>query len=479
MTATTEVELLRQPRQPRLTLTRILLGGALDDAGRLPRYLGLMLLGLAAIWAPITGYLTQAPLRYTSEASLILPGAGSGATLTLNQIGQANSASASPFANGSISPTVTYQRLLGAGRILETAAASMQMHTRDLGEPRIKLVDQTGLIQVEMVGNSPRDARARARAVLAAFEAEVDALRQDEIAQRSGSGADAVTAYRESVSRNRERISTLQRETGLMSFEQYQDLVATADEIARARDDLAARLEDRTQTVASLEGALDTTPPLAAAALRLHADSAFAALVKEMAQFEAQLAGMEGEFGPNHPRVTETRAALRATSARAMARAGALTDLPGAALARLDLSPIGQRANLLSRLVAAETERAALAAEHESLSAQTDAAHRRVEGLIDAAAELESLQRDYSVAEAVFASAMARSNTTRSDIYVSYPLVQVLEDPSLPTDPSSPRRVLALAAGGAASVLLLMALGLGWIRGPLIGRLLARPEETA
>ena len=468
-----------RPSRPRAGLTpaRILLGGAPDDTGRLPRYLAFVLLGLAAIWAPIHGYLSHAPLRYTSEASLILPGAGGGSTLTLDQIGQANSASASPFANSSISPTVTYKRLLGAGRILETAARKMDIAPRDFGEPRIKLVDQTGLIRIEMEGTTPADARARARAVLDAFEAEVDALRADEIAQRSGSGADAVTKYREAVSRNRARISELQRDTGLMSYDQYEDLVASADELARRRDTLAARLEDRAEKVASLEAALGTTPGRAAATLRLHADSAFAALVEQMAGFEAELAGMDGDFGPAHPRVTEKRAALEATSRRAMARARALTDLPDAALARLDLSPIGQRAELLSDLVSAETERAALAAEHETVTAQADAAHRRVEGLIDAAAELEALQRDYSVAEAVFASGMARADTARSDIYVSYPLVQVLEDPSLPTEPSSPRRVLALAAGAVASVLLILALGLGWVRGSLISRLIARPAE--
>jgi uncharacterized protein involved in exopolysaccharide biosynthesis len=162
-----------------------------------------------------------------------------------------------------------------------------------------------------------------------------------------------------------------------------------------------------------------------------------------------------------------------------MARARALTGLPEAVLSQLDLSPIGQRAELLSRLVAAESERAALAAERAALSAQAEEARQRVEGLIDAAAELEALQRDYSVAEAVFASGMARADTARSDIYVSYPLVQTLEDPSLPGEPSSPGRVLSIAAGVAASVLLLFALVLGWIRGALIGRLLARPEGGA
>lgn len=186
---------------------------------------------------------------------------------------------------------------------------------------------------------------------------------------------------------------------------------------------------------------------------------------------------MSGQFGPNHPRVTDARAALDATLQRARARAAGLTGLTDMQIAQLDLSSIGARAGLLSRLVEAEADRAALAAEVASLGERATAAQARVESLIDAAAELEDLQRDYAVAEAVFASAMARSDTTRTDLFVSYPLVQVLEDPSLPVDPSSPRRKLAVAAGGAASIFLMIGLFMGWMRRPLIDKLLAKPEQ--
>ena len=71
----------------------------------------------------------------------------------------------------------------------------------------------------------------------------------------------------------------------------------------------------------------------------------------------------------------------------------------------------------------------------------------------------------------MFATAIARTQSTKSDVYASYPLVQVLENPSLPDRPSSPNRKLAIAAGGAATIMMLLGLTLGWIRSALIGRL--------
>ena len=138
---------------------------------------------------------------------------------------------------------------------------------------------------------------------------------------------------------------------------------------------------------------------------------------------------------------------------------------------------VGNRAALLSDLVTSESQRAGLAAELAALTERLRTAEARRVELIEPAARLEDLQRDFAVAEAVFASAMARSQTTKTDLYASYPLVQVLEDPSLPVDPTSPKRKLAAAAGIAATVFLLIGLTLGWIRRPLIDRLLAKDDH--
>ena len=90
-----------------LSLRRILMGGRIGDGDRFPRYLAFALLGGAMIWAPITGYLSTAPLSFKSNTSLILPGSGASASLNLNGIGQASSYADSAFSNSSVSPTET------------------------------------------------------------------------------------------------------------------------------------------------------------------------------------------------------------------------------------------------------------------------------------------------------------------------------------------------------------------------------------
>lgn len=468
----------RQTAKPkRNRIRRALVGGALSDLGRLPRYVAFALLGGAMIWAPITGYLKTAPERYKSVASLILPGSGASASLNLNGIGQASSYASSAFASNAVSPTETYKRLLGADRILAEAARSLEIPQSALGRPRVNLVDQTSLIHIEMVGDSPIDAQARADAILSAFFAELDALRTDEVDTREDSGLQAIADYRRSVSETRAEIAALQAESGLLSMDQYEDLVDRHLALTSRMQELSAVLSDKSAEVAQLESRLGVDARKAAATLKLFADGSYVKMLQEGAVFEAALAEAQAHYGPSHPKVQEARQARDGAAAVALDLAVAITGLPRADLAALDLAPNGVRADLLSQLVEKDADRAGTSQELAALQDQLSASEADLDIKRRAAAALQDLERDFAVAEAVFASAIARAQSSKSDFFASYPLVQVLENPSLPERPSSPNKKIAIAAGGAATFMMLVGLLLGWTRKAVITRLLPTTRD--
>jgi uncharacterized protein involved in exopolysaccharide biosynthesis len=469
----------RAPQARRLSFRRILIGGRIGDLGRFPRYLAFALLGGALIWAPITGYLRTAPLSFKSSTSLILPGSGASASMNLNGIGQASSYANSAFSSASVSPTETYKRLIGADRILEAAARSMGLNRNQFGKPRISLVDQTSLIHLEISGGSAIDAQARGDALLAAFFNELDALRSDEQTTREDSGLAAIDDYRTSVAATRTDIAKLQQATGLISADQYDAIVESTRLLESRVLDLAATLDERTQSVAALEASLGLPADRAAVTLKLYADAEFNALTSEVGVHAAALAEARALFGKGHPKVQAARAAHGTATAAALRRAASVTGLDASRLAHLDLAPAGARADLLADLVRMQAERSGAARELDTLSDRLIEAVARQKNLAAAAARLQDLQRDFSVAEAVFATAIARNQSTKSDTYASYPLVQVLENPSLPDRPSSPNRKLAIAAGGAASLMMLLGLLLGWMRSAVIMRLLNAPALPA
>jgi uncharacterized protein involved in exopolysaccharide biosynthesis len=459
----------------RLTPSRLLFGGRLDDAGRLPRYGLLGLLGLALLWGPIVAYLELAPVRYTSSVSLILPGAGAASSVSVAEIGQASSHANSPYASSALSPTVTYQRLLGSARVLEAASAIVGEAREAFGEPRIRLVDQTGLVGIEMRGDDPGHAQARGAALTRAFLAALDELRADEIARREDSARRAIAEDEAEVAAIRRRITALQRETGLASADQFGAIVADRETLAVRLREVDAALERARGGAAALAAALGIDPATASLTMRLHADPEFRALAASMADASARLAEARGAYGERHPTLIAARDDAAGARVRLEARAALLTGLDPETLARrIDLSAEGGRAALMADLVRRSVEADGLAAERAALSAKLAEAKARIDALAEDAAALDDLERDYRVAEAVFASALAKADTAKVDVYASYPLVQVLEPATLPTEPSSPKTLIALAAGLGGSLCLIVALALAWARRPIVGWMLDR-----
>ncbi|WP_298836699.1 hypothetical protein [uncultured Roseobacter sp.] len=454
---------------------RLICGGRLSDAGRLPRYFAVFLLGASCLWAPIVGYLTTAPLQYSSHASLILPGSGASASVNLSNIGQASSYASSAFSNGSISPTETYKRLIGADRILAAAADELEISPAVLGKPRVTLVDQTSLIHIELKGASPEEAQQYGDALIRALFTEIDALRADEIKSRETGGQGAIEEYTRSVSEIRAAITQLQKQSGLLTAAQYADQVAANDRMKEQLRQLRAQAAEQSQRVAALETALGLPPKTAAITLKLFADRQYLSLLDDVAAHGAVLAQASTGYGVKHPTYISAEEAYRGAQLAARQRASVVTGLAPELLDGLDRAPAGERATLLSELVRANAGFAGISQKVTDLTERTEAESSRLHDLAPVAAELEDRQRDFSVAEAVFASAIARSESTKTDVYASYPLIQVLEDPSLPAAPSSPKRKLSLAAGVAATLMLFMGLLLAWLRQPLISRLISKP----
>ncbi|NLH83126.1 MAG: hypothetical protein GX458_20125 [Phyllobacteriaceae bacterium] len=440
-------------------------------------------IALGVIWVPVATFLVTAPPSFESQVGLILPGAGASTSINLSEIGQATSSAPPAYASSSLSPTVTYKNLLLSDVVLDRAATTLRVPTPSIGKPVIKLVDETSLIRFTMKGRTPAEAFDRARAVLEAFQGALDTLRDDEIRRRQHSTTDAVGQYAESVRSIRSRIGELQVASGLNSTTQYDGMVAAAETLRARLVEARAAWEDAAGAVDALVASLGIKPDVAAKTIRLHADPEFNALMASVGKAAAETAEFGARFGPRHPVMMAARARLDGATAQALRRAITLTGLPETALIReIDRSASGNRGELLSKLITLAADRDGKASEMQSLKADYERAETRVRTLLEPATRLGSLDRDYKIAEAVFASALARIDTVKADVFASYPMTQILEPPTRPEAPSRLRQLLAVVGGLAATGCFGLGLFLAWMRHGIIDRLIdlrRRPEATA
>jgi uncharacterized protein involved in exopolysaccharide biosynthesis len=217
----------------------------------------------------------------------------------------------------------------------------------------------------------------------------------------------------------------------------------------------------------------------ATVAMVLRADPLFQSLLAESAKQDTEMATLAGTRGQNNPRVADLQAERAETIYRMVARGAELTGLKRDEVLKLrDLSVHDERARLFERLVGNAADASALAGKQAELESQIETEHQRVVAMAADVARLDDLKRDVQVAEAVFSSALARIDTSKADFYASYPLVQTLEQPTLPDAPSSPQKIIALGGGLAGTVFLLMTMVLTWLRIALLRKMLKSDSSS-
>lgn len=456
-------------------LAQSLWRGALSGFGgeRTPRYVVVGAVGAIAIWTLATAYLVLTPRTFVGEFTLILPGAGAGSSINLNSIGQASSLSESAFSNTRVSPTESYKRLLMSDRVIDAAKANAE--TDWFPRPRIKLLDQTQFMEISVAAKSPDNARIYAESLMDAFLQEIDSLRAEERRQREAGYTQTLAEFEKNVTNARDALLTHQMASGLSTVDQYNARIAMVDSLQSELNRSRIEEAEARERLKALLGIMAVSENEAATALAYAADPVFLKLSQNYADVEASLAEISYKFGDNHPRkiaLDRERAGVRT---EIIARGRQFTNASEAVtLAAARKLAGAEYSSLLKEIVAADAHHRMLAQRSVSLMETLERDRVAVRALSDDAAKLEDLNRSLQVAEAVFRSAIARIDTTKSDLFASYPLVQTIEEPTLPAKPSSPIPALAIIGAGAATILYLMGLILLCLRLPLLNALLKK-----
>ena len=434
---------------------------------RTQRYFWLAVSGICVIWALTITYLVFAPRSYVSEFTFVLPGSGAGASVNLEQIGQASSISQSPFSNQRVNPTESYKRLLLSDRIRNAAKDTGDFEW--LPRPHVKLLDQTQFIKISIVGSTPDEARDRALAYERAFLSEVDALRAEERHAREAGYKQMIGEFEEGVSRARAALLQHQSTTGLASLAQFDKNVALVDSLSVELNEAHIVEKELARRRHAILRALRLEPENTDEALVLAADPAFIALAAAHAEKETFLSETVYKFGENHPQRIKAVREHRGLTDEIAARAYRHIKIPrGEALRYARLLASAEYSGLLKSAIDQNAAYEAARERREALTISLESERERLKTLSIAAAKLDDLNRAHQVAEAVFRSAMARIDTNKTDLFASYPLVQTVEAPITPDKPASPMVIFAIAGAVAGTIFYLMGLALTCLRLPIL-----------
>jgi len=440
------------------------------NQGRWQLYLILSLLANLAIWASALLYLQVKKPTYTSALSATLPGAGSAANVSLPNIGQASYESSSPYANSSIQdPRETYKVIATSEPVLKAAANQLNMSLESFGKPRIKILNNTTLMTFEFKGASPEEARNKSLALLQALQAKLNQLRAQEVIQRDASFQSALSVSQKKLEMAQKNLSTYKAHSGLNSNDQLKELSENIEQLRRQRAEIIAQQQQASNRLRQLSSTLNLSVQQATDAFILQTDQIFQQNLKDYSEASANLDVLSSKFLPNHPTVIAEKAKRDAAQTALLARSQSLLGYPvsQATLKQFNLSSTksdAARESLFRELVGIQADQQGLKAQAQEVNRQITQLEGRLKTLAQREITLDDLKRNMQVAEAVFSSTLTRLDLGKSNVFGSYPLMQILSEPTLPDTPSSPKKQLVFLGAGLGSLFLTSGLVSLWLR---------------
>lgn len=440
------------------------------DRGRGLRYLALAAALNAAVWGLALYLLKDSPRLYTSLYSIILPeqisrpkGSPPEPTVKTDQPDV-------PIDTSREGVKASYKLIAATDEVRRSAAAKLGMTTSQFGLPSAEGLKGTALMNFGIAGSTPEEAQKKAQALYEAFQERLTQLRLQQSADVDTGFENSLGVVRKKLETAQLRLSDYKVRSGLASNEQIDQLANNIEALRRQRVEAIAQQRDATMRTQQLSGNLKLSSQLATEAFALRADPLFQEYLRVYSEATTKLADVSSKFGPNHPIVVQATTRQATTESALQSRGQQLlghpTDLD--TIVRLNTGSSTQvsnpRESLFKDIVTNEVEQRGLTARVQELDRQMAQLEQRLSILSQRSSTLEALNRDVQIAQAVFSSTLAGLQVDKGDIFGSYPPIQLVAEPNLPTAATIPRREPLFILAAIVSLLIVAGLFAAWLR---------------
>jgi uncharacterized protein involved in exopolysaccharide biosynthesis len=451
----------------------VVYGSHLSTKQRRSLYFKVFFISCIVVWTLILTFVTLKPDTYTSQWSLILPGTGNGHAVSLESIGQATATSSSPYNNSSISPSVNYKAIATSTPVLVQAAATVGISLSEFSKPRITLVDQTSLMNFEIKGSSAKQSQLKALALYNSLQFQLERLRNDEQKVAAQSSLKTLEGFSKKLENAQQEKLVYQTKSGILSLEQFNQLVVSLENKRTTVSDLLAQLQNLVARSNSLQNILGLSKTQLIQAVNLRNDTMFQEYIKRHADVHAQIATTEGAWGKNHPKLKQLETSHHSINEAIKLRGRKLAgDKKTNVWTLIEIGSTQFENGIFQDLIQLNSQKNGLAKEIEALTSTIKDLELRIKRSSSDAIKIEDLGRKQQVATAVFSTALAKQEIGRADRFASYPQVQILAQPSLPEEADKIVVALALAGGSLATFSIAIGLVLLWLRKPWLQKIL-------
>ena len=421
-------------------------------------YLLLLMICNVSMWGLALFYIKNTLPIYTSKFSLSLPGTISYTNVHFPERGTAYSQPVSPYENSIQDPRENYKIIMEDSIVQEAAARKMQMSLEEFGKPRVKILDKTTAMKVEFTGNNPKEAEAKSWAFFQAFQERLNTLREKESTQQESKIQNSLIDSQKKLELAQRYFFEYRNSSGLVTDTQLEDIAKNLEKLRQERNEATVKKQGSRARLQELSNNFKISTPEATKTFILQSDQVFRQHLKNYSEATSNLVLLQSKFLASHPAVIDVQGKQNLALAALSARSQALLGYPIDQQTLNKLSGDGIQQNFVQGIVTAEVEQQESNATVQELDNQITRLQGRLQKMAKHKSTLEALKREMQIAEAVYSSTLASLDVNKSNSYGSYPEIQLLTEPNLPEEASSPKKKLVFLGTGLASLLSITAI---------------------
>jgi len=395
------------------------------------------------IWASSLTYLNLKVPTYMSGWAINVPTNNSTTKISLPEIGQASVDNASPYSISGQDPRQNYKFIAQSEPVIKAAASLLGITPEKFGTPVVNTSYGTSTIEFYLKGESPEEARRKSRTLFQALQTRVDELREQEFAQKDGKFHSFLFRAQIKLEVAQKRLSNYKLQSGLNSQERIKGLTETIEALRKQKAELVTSWQQADAQLIQLRKSLDLAEIEIGDVLKLKSDRIFQELLARYHNSYLNLVELNSKFLPTHPTILVEQDEHNELNKAIFNRIRVLLGktLPKNTIQRAILHSDGvsnSKENLFQEIVEVNAQRQGLQAQAEEMQQQLSQLESQLRDLSQKGVNLDALERDLQVAEAVFSSILINLDLLKTNVFGTYPLIQLLVEPSLPKTPSSP-----------------------------------------
>jgi len=435
------------------------------------RYIFLLLVVLSVIWAITISILVYKAKSYESKMTMNLPGSGASSSYNIQNIGQIITGKSNPFASNSESPKVVYKNILKSDEVAHRAAKIMNTDFDDIdGNFKIKLTDQTSIINMITKGNSPENAQKKSNAIFQAFSELIDNMRINEGQSREESTKKSLDLQKIIMTKKLTLLNDFKKKTDIVSAKQFEQITSSTEGLSAEIINNRANLQKTKGEYQALLKSLMIDEDHIKIILTLQSDKIIQSSYKSYIKYKQLLREKSSQWGPMHPEIRNYLSIKEDSYKTFSNRSKRITNFRNKQII-LDLASISsdsKKSELFSSLILSKARLKGMIKKNDELQKQLKKLRKKINNYSQHSQKLEILTKDFQIAEAIYTSFITANISKKQDYFGSYPLIQIMSQATLPKKPSSPKAVILIPSASIATLFFLIGLWLLWIRKPFI-----------